>query len=169
MVDTIIETGDITAVAPAATKVGTIVFIRKAKKLWGLLSDNYGDKKIMQLCEMVSIPEYLVNIFPSLVGGYACYMGEGALFPNPKKILKIWKITFYGCLRMSGGNQIAACILATAVTGVSLFPKYTFHGQLVTGAHAFIRMAYSTVKGIDEVIEDAEFIKFLGKGGYAQL
>lgn len=96
-------------------------------------------------------------------------MGKGALFPSPIKILKIWKITFKGCMHMSGGNQIASCLLATAVTSVSLFPKYAFHSQLVAGSHAFIRMAYSTIKGIDEVIEDAELIKFLGNEGYALL
>lgn len=168
-VNIIIESDDVKGLAPAVGKVGTVVFIRKAKKLWGMLSDNYSDSKVIKLCLKVSAPEYIVDIFPSLVGGYACYMGEGALFPSPIKILKIWKVTFKGCIRMSGGNQIASCLLATAVTSVSLFPKYAFHGQLVAGSHAFIRMAYSTVKEIDEVLEDAEFIKFLGNRGYGTL
>ena len=81
----------------------------------------------------------------------------------------MWKITFHGCLRMSGGNQIASCLLATVVTGISLFSKYKFHKQLVQVSHVFIRMAYSTVKGINGVLQDAEFIDFLGKGGYGQL
>ena len=138
--------------------------------MWGLLAENYGDKKIIKLRGKIPVPEYLVDIFPSVVGGYACYLGEGpTLFPNPKRIYKIWKVTFHGCIRMSGGNQIAACLLATAVTGVSMIPKYKFHGKLVTIAQAFIRMAYSAVKPIDEVIEDVEFIQFIARGGYAQL
>ena len=43
------------------------------------------------------------------------------------------------------------------------------YGKLVTIAQAFIRMAYSAVKPIDEVIEDVEFIQFIARGGYAQL
>lgn len=53
MVDIIIEPYDMKGLAPAVSKVGTVVFIRKAKKLWGLLSDNYGNTKLMQLCAKV--------------------------------------------------------------------------------------------------------------------
>lgn len=170
MVDTNIETGDIAAVAPAAVKLGTKVFIYKARKLWGILYDNHGGSRIVQLCEKLPAPEYLIDNFPSFVGGYACYIGEGpTLFPNPKRIFKIWRITFRGCLHMSGGNQIASCLLATVVTGVSLFPRYKFHSKLIVSAQAFIRMAYSAVKPIDKVIEDAEFVQFILKDGYGQI
>ena len=169
MVNPIVEVDDITTIAPSVTRVGTLVFIRKFKRLWGILSDNYGNLKLTKLCEKLQIPEYFIDIFPYATGSYACYMGEGALFPSPKKIFKIWKITFHGCLRMSGGNQIVSCLLATVVTGASLFPRYKFHKKLVQIAHVFIRMAYTTVKPIDEILKDAEFIDFLGGLGYGQL
>ena len=55
MVNPIIETDDITTIAPAAARVGTVVFIRKAKRLWGVLSDNYGNLKLIQLCEKLQV------------------------------------------------------------------------------------------------------------------
>lgn len=123
-----INASDSQALLPTFSKVNTIVFFKKTRKLWGIVVNKYSDRKIIKLCARIAPSKEILDKTLSLVGSYFWYSNdEGVLISTPLIIFRIWRVTFKGCLRMSGGNQIVSCPMAIVVTTISLFPSYEHH------------------------------------------
>ena len=116
---------DIKPIYPAATRIGTKVFIIQAAKVYRVMRDRFSDSKFIALAEKLKPSEEMLERFPFLLGGYTIYSDiDGRLFASPISIIYLWRRTFTGCMRLSNDNQLASCLMALASVGLSLWPGY---------------------------------------------
>ena len=127
-----------------------------------LLKMSDEDSKFRRLLNSVVLSRDTIDKLGFVGAGWLTHTADGSYKVTPLMIIRIYKVTYRGCMKMSNDNIIISCSAAVISIILSLCPWYDCRNYFIFLTQVFIQFAHMSIKEFNEIIQivdDAVSIK----------